>query len=616
MHAPHRIHIDLNRFVREHFEKRYVFLYLLAVLVGIIAGIGAVIFRLMISGALSLSFKQSFDRDAGLNFIPIPPMGGFLLFILMPALGGLIVGTITTRWASEAKGHGVPELMAAVAERKGRIRGRVALVKSIASALTIGTGGSAGAEGPIALIGAGAGSQVGQRTGLHQRDVNVLLACGASAGIAAVFNAPLGGVIFALELILLEFKTRSFIPLVISTVVAVAMANILVPEGRIYSADISLLNGLSNAHDQTGAFITEMVMFALLGLLAGIVAVSFIHLLRSSEDYFDGIDWIRPELKPALGGLGMGVMGVILYGLYHQFHLNGPGNASVNAVLAQDWGVFGDGVLIIAGLLLLLMVMKILATSLTLGTGGSGGVFSPSLFIGAMLGGAFGLVLQNFGIGNTSPAIYAIVGMGAVFAGASRAALATMFIIFEMTGDYRIMLPLMFACVISDGMAKALYPESIYTFKLRRLGVHFSLEKEVCVLDLMTARDIMGTDVDTVRDTDTIQMVYDRLFETGRSGFPVMDGDDRLVGIISHDDLMKAISEQDRDAPVTDYCSTGLLVGHPEEILNDIVKKFDMSMYKRIPIVDVNDESKLLGIITRRDIIRAYRMKILEIEEC
>ncbi len=352
--------------------------------------------------------------------------------------------------AREAKGHGVPEVMLAVATFGGKIRARVAVVKSLASAVCIGSGGSAGREGPIVQIGSSLGSSLGQLLRLPESRIRLLVACGAAGGISATFNAPIAGVLFAMEVILREFTANSFAFVVFSSVTACAVSrsllgnypSFLIPEYRLVS-------------------VWELPLYLGLGLLAGIVSVGFIKSLYGVEDIFER--WhFREYLKPVAGGLAIGVMGVFfpqVFGVgYGPQPTGGPGG--LDLVLVGKIGL---------GMAALLCVLKVLATSFTIGSGGSGGVFAPSLFIGAMLGGAVGQVVHGLWPGMTAgPGAYAVVGMGAVFAGAARAPITAVIILFEMTGDYRIILPLMTAVVGASLLAQHLSRDTIYTLKIRR----------------------------------------------------------------------------------------------------------------------------------------------------
>ncbi|MGB3091949.1 MAG: chloride channel protein, partial [Candidatus Zixiibacteriota bacterium] len=411
-------------------------LIILSVVVGVGGGFGAVIFRWLIGFFHKLFF------DGGTSLFSQITSHPEWLIPLIPLAGGLAVAPITYRLAREARGHGVPEVMLAVALRGGIIRPFVALAKSIASSICIGSGGSAGREGPIVQIGSAIGSTVGQMFKMSGDRVKVLVGCGAAAGISATFNAPIAGVLFALEIILGDFTMYAFSPVIISSVTATVISRAFLGN---YPAFIV------PAYDLVSVW--EMPMYIGLGLLAGIFSVLFIKVLYKSEDIFEALK-IRNSLKPALGGLILGIIGLF----YPQVF--GVGYEAINAALHEEALIW---------VLFLLVFMKIAATSLTLGSGGSGGIFAPSLFMGATLGGFFGnLVHLAFPLITATPGAYALVGMSAMVAGTTHAPITAMLIIFELTGDYRIILPLMLASVVATLVANKLHVDSIYTLKLSR----------------------------------------------------------------------------------------------------------------------------------------------------
>ena len=428
----------------------------LAVLVGAGAGLGAVAFRWLVDTMTLLFSGQDDYADAGHAAHPWLPWLGGGFVVLTPVVAGLIYGPLVHRFAREARGHGVPEVMNAVANNGGRIKPQVAGVKALASALTIGGGGSVGREGPIVQIGAALGSTLGRLTRSDEPVMRMLVACGAAGGIAATFNAPLAGVFFAMELILIDFGARHFGMVVLASVTASVI-------GRTALGDDPFLVLPTFAVDH----VQQYLLFGLLGLLAGAVGAVFIKVLYAIEDGCDRI-WRGPEwLRPAAGGL---VLGLLLLAIPQMYGVGYP--VLGNAV---------DGRYAV-GFLLVLLVAKMVASGLTIGIGGSGGVFAPSLFIGAMLGSAFGQVAHQLAPGLAGPAgAYALVGMGAVFAGSARAPITAVVILFELTGEYTIILPMMTAIVLAVGVSHLLSHDSIYTAKLRRRGVDLTGHPQLSV---------------------------------------------------------------------------------------------------------------------------------------
>jgi len=411
-------------------------LIVLSLTVGVAGGFAALFFRWLITFFQNLFFVRT---AAILSFL------GAYYIVLIPALGGLIVGPLIYFFAREAKGHGVPEVMEAVALKGGRIRPRVSLVKALASSICIGSGGSVGREGPIVQIGSAVGSTIGQALKMSEDRIKNLVACGAAAGISATFNAPIAGVFFALEVILGEFSTGSFSAVVLSSVTASIIARAFLGDHPAF--DIPKYSLQSP---------WEIGNYFLLGILCAVTALLFIKILYFFEDVFDAIK-IPEYIKPVFGGFIIGATGLFFPQIF------GVGYETVSLALTGN---------ILITTLALLIFVKILATSITIGSGGSGGVFAPSLFIGAMLGGFFGYVVGAFypGWAGVSGA-YALAGMGGVFAAAAHAPITAILILFEMTNNYRIILPLMITCVISVTIISLLSKENIYTEKLLRRGV-------------------------------------------------------------------------------------------------------------------------------------------------
>ncbi|HTR75863.1 MAG TPA: chloride channel protein [Solirubrobacterales bacterium] len=418
----------------------------LCLAVGLGAGLGAIVFRYLVEGFTWIFAGHSDPSALGHFTNPHLAFLGPFVVLVVPVVGGLLYGPLVYRFAPEARGHGVPEVMLAVHSNEGRIRGRVPIVKSLASAICIGAGGSVGREGPIVQIGSAIGSALGQVAKLAAHDIRLLVACGAAGGIGATFNAPIAGVFFALELILRRWDTRSFGLIILSGLVATAV-------GRVAFGAEAFLT-LPPFHLVSD---WEYPLYALLGLFAAVVGVAFIRVLYGMEDLADRI-WRGPAwLRPAVGGV---LLGLVLLALPEMY---GVGYPVLEGAIA---GKYVLGALIVFG------VGKIFATSLTMAIGGSGGVFAPSLFIGAMLGSAYGLGAHDLLPGVTAGAgAYGLVGMAALFAAAGRAPMTAILIVFELSGDYKIILPLMLAVVVATGLSHLLSADSIYTLKLRRRGI-------------------------------------------------------------------------------------------------------------------------------------------------
>ncbi len=594
-------HIDIKPALLNEFLMLNVF----AILIGMASGLLALGFRYLIWLVQSAAFNGGAPIGApwgNLAAFEIPytifeSMGLWLLLIL--PIGGLLVGLLTTYGAPEAKGPGVSEVMEATHTRGGQLRGRMVVVKALASSICIGTGGSAGREGPIVQMGSGVGSAIGQRSRLSDTRVKILLSCGVSGAIAATFNAPIAGVLFCLELILLEFRTRSFVPLAVSAVVGAAMMGVLtgnILPAPLFQADYQFASPL------------ELPMFMLLGLIAGFVAVFFIKVLYRTGDLFERLK-VKPWIRPAIGGLIVAIIGLAMP------QVLGVGYDSLRSAIDTQGEFFELAGFTLIGSLVVLMLGKIVATSITLGSGGSGGVFAPSLFIGSMLGATFGLGMYFLFpqvVGETSWGAFAMVGMGAVFAAASRATLTSIVIVFELTGDYEFILPLMFACVIADGVAVLLTPHSIFTEKLRRKGIRFSQEMQVNILEMISVEEAMIKKPETISEDTPVGKVANKIIFTGYHGFPVLNSKGELVGILAQEDIRRALKQGKYKTPARELDTEDLIVAYPDEGLHLILERMAIHGIGRLPVVDRMDSKKLVGFITRSDIIKAHRKKIEE----
>lgn len=571
-------------------------------IVGMMAGIGAIVLRYLIK---FIGASTGFSTDP----YSFTQSSWGLAVVIAPALGGLVAGLLIWRFASEAKGHGVPEVMTAMLTNKGRIRPRVGIIKTLASAITIGSGGSAGREGPMVQIGATSGSSLGQFLNLSTNDTRTLLACGAAAGIAATFNAPLGAIMFAIELILLEFRTKSFIPLVISSVVATIISHAAM--GEEIAFPIKNLYALSDP-------VIEMPLYIILGIVCALAALLFIWMLYKFEDFFD--DMKIPEyIKPMLGGLALGVMGLISFNFMGQYYIFNTGYGTMMPILDPGgWGPMGIVGVDLLILFIILALLKIIATSFTLGSGGSGGVFAPSLFIGAAVGGAFGVgVNMAFPTIETPYSAYALVGMAAVFVGTSRATLTAIFIMFEMTSNYQIILPLMFACVVSDAVANILSKETIYTKKLIKKGIRYSYDREVNILETILVDDVMvpRERVRCARDDMTVRQLTEVVIETGYQGFPCVDDNDVLTGIVTHSDLRGAILKGQADSKICDVKARhSIAVVHPDNTLEEAMELLAEKSYGHLPVTSREVPGKLVGFLTRNSILEVHRDKKKERE--
>jgi CIC family chloride channel protein len=538
----------------------------MALLVGAGAGVFAVLFRWLIKVfTLVLSGHADYAAVPGAAHPGLEGLGRWFL-LGAPVVAGLAYGPLVHFFAREARGHGVPEVMFAVAKRGGRIAPQVAGVKALASALCIGGGGSVGREGPIVQIGSALGSTTGRVLKVPEPRMRVLVACGAAGGIAATFNAPLAGVFFAMELILSDFVAEAFGMVVISAVTAAAI-------GRAVLGDATFLHLPTFTVDHP----LQYLLFAVLGLLAGLVGVGFTRILYAIEDLCDAV-WRGPEwLRPAIGGI---LLGALLLALPQMYGVGYPvlGNA-----------IYGRYALLF---LVVLLVGKMVATSLTIGIGGSGGVFAPSLFIGAMLGAAFGAVAGDALPSLAGPAgVYGLIGMGAVFAGAARAPITAVLIMFELTGEYSIILPLMVAIVLATGVSHRLSRDTVYSAKLRRRGVDLGTRETIETAHVPVS-GVMGPLPTAVPAGASLQEASDLLARSPYGVLPVADGSDYL-GVITARAVAEAVSGGDNDTRPAELLLELPVTVSEQDHVDEAIRALDGSGLGALPVL--GPEGRLVG---------------------
>jgi CIC family chloride channel protein len=568
----------MQKILRTSISQKTLQLIFLAALVGVISAFIAIGFRYLLSFFQNLFFYQEIS---GVEVSPIDHELG-LWVIIVPAIGGIIVGLITKFVAGEAKGHGVPEVMESISLHGGKMRPRIVLFKALASAVSIGSGGAVGREGPIIQVGSGMGSTIGQILNLDRDQVKTLVGCGAAGGIAATFNTPIAGIIFALEIILLELKSRSFISLVISAFFATTISRIFL--GSQPAFEVPAYSFVS---------LYEIIFYLGLGILSGITAIMLIRLVYGSEHFFEHKINIPAYLKPALGGLLVGIVGYFFPRVF------GYGYDTIAAMLNQE---------LILRTLLLLFVFKIVAFVITIGSGASGGIFSPSLFIGAALGAAYGWILNTPYPEITAPfGAYALVGMAAVFAAVSRATFAAIIIIFELTLDYNIILPLMFSCVIADLIAWSFSKDTIYTKKLSLRGINISQDMEANPLDSISVGEAMNLTYGVI-GSQSVHNAHRRFIEENFTSSCVTDENHILQGIITLKDINQ-IPFDKRGEPVRKYIYKPKGVTYPNEYLSEALYKMAKQNIDVLPVVSSEKSMKVIGQITRSKIIERMHEK-------
>ena len=551
---------------------------ILAVIVGIGGGLGVVGFRYLFGLFQSVAYGTSDNLFDVVKSMP------WFVRIAIPAVGGLVIGPMIYYFAKEAKGHGVPEVMEAVALRSGFIRKRVLVIKSLASAICIGTGGSVGSVGPVVQIGSAVGSFVGQVLKISVDRMRTLVGCGAAASIAAMFNAPLAGSMFAIEIMLGDFGVATFSPIIISSVTATAVSRLFYGGSAVLAIP---------SFEWVSAW--ELPFYALLGLLCALTAICFVKVLYAAEDFFNYLRF--PEyFKAGLGGLCLGVLSL----LYPQ--ILGVGFGVVELALQQQLPWM---------LMFALIFFKIAATSLSLGSGGSGGIFAPCLFMGAMVGAFFGAIVHNFLPGITaSMSAYGTVGMGAVVGAAIHGPFTAILMLFEMTGDTTIILPMAIACITSSFVIGKLTRESIYTLKLLRRGVDIREGREVNILKSILVRDVMNPNVDTVPEELTLSEIVEKVSRSKHNNFPVIDRNGKPIGVLYYDDYRDAINDRDIDdntraVDLATYMDTVISTEDNLYAALELMMHRDVSI---LPIVASTEDHELKGILTHEDIISAYKV--------
>ncbi len=550
-----------------------------ALSVGASTSLGVLLFKRMIV------WGEEFLHWAGES-----SLGGAISWwpLFLPVIGGILVGALH-RWVIvRERHHGVASIMAAVAFSGGRLPYKRIPAKILGSVVSIASGASVGPEDPSVQIGAGIGSMLGQLFHMSERRIQVLVATGAASGIATAFNAPIAGVFFAMELVLGEYESGAFGMMMLSTVTAAVITRGLLGPSPAFPVPAYQFHG---AH--------ELPFYLVLGVLAGLVALAYIRALYLAHDWFheSGIpEWLRPVLV----GLVLGIVG-----LYFPQVL-GDGHESTGEILR--------GLDLVPAVLVSVLVLKLILTALSMGGGFIGGVFAPSLLLGAALGGAFGTILAHLfpGMG-IEPSAFALVGMAAVLAGAVHAPGTAIMLLFEMTNDYRIFLPLMFSVVVSMFISELLEPESVYTLGLSRKGIRLLHGRDVDVMQSLTVRDVMHAPPATVPADMPLKDVS-ALFNRSRShGLPVLDAQSHLIGVISVTDVENAV-EQDAanwEHPAREFCSRRLLVTYPDESVQQALQRMGTFDVGRLPVVERAHPRHLVGWINREAIVRAYKLALL-----
>jgi chloride channel protein, CIC family len=578
--------------VSEERRVRLLVLCGLALIIGVMTGLGAVLFRALIAFVHNLTFNGTLSFVYNANIAEGPSrFGDYVLF--SPIIGGLIVVFLVRRFAPEAKGHGVPEVMDAIYYARGSIRGTVAVIKALASAVSIGSGAAVGREGPIIQIGSALGSAFSRFLGISPRQKITLLSAGAGAGIAATFNTPLGGVLFALEILLPEVSNRTFLPVVVATGAATTVGRILIGPDPAFALPNVQFPMVASFNLQ------EAIAFVLLGLLCGVAAWAFIRLLVFMEDGFPKLS-ANEYLQNIIG---MAVIGLMMVGLTRAFghsYIDGVGYSVIQEIL--------DHKMTAAGLLALLFALKLIATTVSLGCGASGGIFSPSLYLGATLGAAFAAatssILPHSGL---TPSSAAIVGMAAIVGAATGGVMTSIVMLFEMTRDYAIIVPVIVAVALAAGVRRALINETIYTVKLRHRGHRIPKERHINLYLVKQAQDIMERRFIVARAGTTLKQTM-AAEDTDDARAIVVERNGRIMGLIPPRSGLWVESQTNPDLLVEIFAERRLLVCRDQDLLSLVLAR--LKRHRAGASIVFRGEgrprvSDVVGIVTKRAIADA-----------
>ncbi len=564
-------------------RENLIALLLAAVVIGMTTGALAVAFRYLLLLTTDLFWPDPFA------LLQVNEQYPWYLVLLIPAFGGLLIGPLISRFSPETRGAGVPEVIEAVVNREGTIRHRTALFKTLFTALSIGCGASVGREGPVVHIGSSVGSSIAQLIKLPAEWRRVFLACGAAAGIAATFNAPMAGMLFAAEIILVDFQVSYLSHIAISAVTATVVSHHFL--GSLPTFQVPSYELVSYL---------ELPLYALLGFFAGLLSILFIRAVSGVENLFNHFN-VPFSFRPALAGLLIGSLAI------GWPQILGVGYESINLALTSKIAI---------GLILIVLPLKLLATASSVGAGFSGGIFAPSLVLGALLGGLFGSIAELLFPGSvaSSPG-YSLIGMGAVVAGTTLAPITAIFTIFELTYNFDIILPLMTCCITSLVTVQKFYGYSIYETKLLRKGVRMVRGHDVNLLRAMQVGDYMDEDFETIGEEMLLGEVLKKAEQSHYPHFPVLDKNDRLVGMLSMSDLKGFLAE------VGDLCelvvaseimTSRVVIVEPTDNFETAFEIFEGKQISTLPVVSSGDH-KLLGILKKNDLLLAYNQKILKL---
>jgi len=560
---------------------------IIAACIGVVTGISIIIFRTIVGGI------EKYFFEGGKAMLGVYDGGWHILLLpLLPLTGMILLIPLSLLFPGEVNGYGFPKFLRKVNLEGGYIQARTIFIKLISTALTIGTGNSAGVEGPIAAIGGAIGSQIGQTSKVSGARMTVYIAAGCAGGIAGIFNAPLAGIFFASEIVLLgTFEISSFSALVIASAISTVVTRAWYGENPAFSIP---------AYHLVNPFV-ELPLYTLMAVIAGLVAVFYVRIFYYIRDKYNALP-IHAQLKPLTGALIIGIMGMFFP------QIMGNGYNFIESILN------GSGTFFV---LLALIFCKIIATSITLGSGGAGGTFAPTLFIGAMIGGTFGhLVNIVFPNMTANPGAYATVGIGAFLAASTHAPMTAIFLLFEMTGNYMIIIPVMLTSIISTMIAKKFNRDSIDTVDFSREGIDIHEGRETSIMKSIRVGKAITEDVDFISEKANINQLLEIFcISTGHFYFPVVDDSGKMTGIVSMQDVKNILYKKNAERVcylVEGICSRNVVMLTPDDSLFTAMRLFDIKGIEEIPVVESLENKWVLGMLRRRDVIAAYNHEALK----
>lgn len=608
----HRFAETLRAAVHRLGFRQEWYLTILAAIVGTLTGFGAVGFTETLAAVDRFAHQQ--QRESL-----------WIGLLVLPIVGMFLAGLLCTTFAAEARGHGVPQVIRALISHGGVIKGRIGAVKVVASILTVGSGGSAGTEGPIVQIGSVIGSVGGQWLKVSREHMQTLVGCGAAAGIASVFNAPIAGVFFVLEILLRDFSLKTFTPIVVSSVFSAVATQ------RLLGENTAIFPVKPGVHDYQFEPV-ELPTYILLGAICGLVAVAFNRLLHKGEDLYDR--WkLHALLKPVTGGIAVGLLGLAFVFAERSYfpgmlgHNRAPafygnGYSTIHFLLSPEayQGMVGTGAMLtMTGMLIALIALKGIATTFTLASGGSGGVFAPSLFLGATTGAALGQLLEAVHLipAGSTPASYALVGMAAVVAGSTHAPLTAILILFEMTRNIYVVLPIMLAAVVSTAVAQLIERDSIYTLKLRRAGLAIGGARDLTVMRRVTVAqcELSALPPEPIYASDPLsKLITLHAYHHIPDFVVVEEGTGAYIGMVTAGDIRSALL--DREAIplllVAEVMRTDMPVVQRDDTLDTVLDKFARHEIASLAVMSPIDPTLPMAILSRTKVLTRYQQALVD----